>query len=721
MQVKQRLRINAIISAVSVLVILLVLFLTIFRVNRALEALKIADAIITASYERLMLRTDFYQTGSERSKAQLIAKHGQIGGLLKAAAEKFPDPEDKKTVQELLTNHESIGKLSRTIRTNREKRGPHAPPDSLSLEIEDRLFSQLNMRVYETILLDSKLQESGKEAVSSALGQAGGGILFVLLLVSSATLINSRIMGRSIADRVQRLRDGAASIGEGNLEHRIDIKGDDEFAELSETFNAMTAKLRGAYDELEQRVEERTKELIEAEKVLKEMNESLERRVAERTAELQAANASLRDSRRAALNMMEDAVAARKLAEEAGVELQLSEARYRTLFETMNEGFCTIEMVFDTDGKPADYRFLDVNQAFEKLTGLHNAQGKLMRDLAPDHEAHWFEIYGKVALSGEPEYFENEAQALGRYYDVCTYRIGGPESRKLAILFNDITDRKRAEEVLRKANEELESKVAERTMELASAMNTLREETTERIRAADELRAKEQLLMQQSRLAAMGEMIGNIAHQWRQPLNTLGLIIQELPMVHEPGNPGKREIDAGVDKAMRVISHMSQTIDDFRNFFRPDKEMITFKVNDVVIRTVALIEGSFREQQIEIDLRANDSIFIHGYPNEYSQVVLNILVNARDAFVERATDPPRVVRIRLFRENGKGVLTIGDNAGGIAEDIMEKIFDPYFTTKGPDKGTGVGLFMAKVIIEKNMAGRLSAANSGNGAEFRIEV
>jgi PAS domain S-box-containing protein len=132
----------------------------------------------------------------------------------------------------------------------------------------------------------------------------------------------------------------------------------------------------------------------------------------------------------------------RKRAEQAVRE---SEVRYRTLFETLIEGFCTIEMIFDADGKPTDYRFLEINPAFEGQTGLRNAQGKLMRELAPDHEAHWFEIYGKVALTGEPVHFENEARALGRYYDVRAWRVGGTESRKVGILFSDITARKQAE------------------------------------------------------------------------------------------------------------------------------------------------------------------------------------------------------------------------------------------------------------------------------------
>ena len=122
-----------------------------------------------------------------------------------------------------------------------------------------------------------------------------------------------------------------------------------------------------------------------------------------------------------------------------------SEARYRTLFETLIEGFCTIEMIFDANGQPVDYRFLEINPAFEKQTGLRNAQGKSMRDLAPNHEAHWFELYGNVALTGRPVHFENEAKALGRYYDVRAWRVGGADSRKVAILFNDITEQKKAE------------------------------------------------------------------------------------------------------------------------------------------------------------------------------------------------------------------------------------------------------------------------------------
>jgi PAS domain S-box-containing protein len=121
-----------------------------------------------------------------------------------------------------------------------------------------------------------------------------------------------------------------------------------------------------------------------------------------------------------------------------------SEARYRMMFDTLIEGFCIIEVIFDAANKAVDYRFLEINPAFERQTGIQDAQGKRMREIAPNHESHWFEIYGKIALTGEPARFENEAKALGRHFEVCAYRVGGAGSRNVAILFTDITERKLA-------------------------------------------------------------------------------------------------------------------------------------------------------------------------------------------------------------------------------------------------------------------------------------
>jgi len=147
-------------------------------------------------------------------------------------------------------------------------------------------------------------------------------------------------------------------------------------------------------------------------------------------------------------------------------ELEQSEENYKTLFNSIDEGFCIIDVIFNAREKPIDYCFLKINPAFERQTGLHDAEGKLMRSLAPEHEEYWFQIYGRIALTGKSERFVNEAKALNRWYDVYAFRVGGPESRKVSILFNDITARKKAEDDLSKAKNELEIKVQERTSEL---------------------------------------------------------------------------------------------------------------------------------------------------------------------------------------------------------------------------------------------------------------
>lgn len=285
---------------------------------------------------------------------------------------------------------------------------------------------------------------------------------------------------------------------------------------------------------------------------------------------------------------------------------------------------------------------------------------------------------------------------------------------------SDVTEKKAAEHALTAYNELLEKRVEERTAELKTALSALQQEIRERGLAMEALREKEQLLLLQSRQAAMGEMINNIAHQWRQPLNALALVIQTFSMDHELGKVTGESASALERNAMDIINHMSQTIDDFRNYFKPDKSKVSFHVTRAVSRTVSLVRDSFKSQKIAIEVNAADEPLINGYPSEFCQVLLNILTNARDALQERRVCNPRIT-IDIRTEAGRTVVTIKDNAGGIPERLIDRIFDPYFTTKEPDKGTGVGLFMSKGIIEKSMGGRISARNIADGAEFRIEV
>lgn len=279
---------------------------------------------------------------------------------------------------------------------------------------------------------------------------------------------------------------------------------------------------------------------------------------------------------------------------------------------------------------------------------------------------------------------------------------------------------KRIENELYLQTLQLEEEIAERE----ATQNNLEElnlTLEERIgKAISELRHNDQYMIQQGRLAAMGEMINNIAHQWRQPLNNIGLIIQNLQISYESGTITREEMSEEISKSMDIIMHMSRTIDDFRNFFREDKQKSNFSISRTVRKALEFASTSLASYNIHVELDDDETVNASGYQNEYSQVLLNILSNTRETCIERAITSPRIT-IRIASENNRSAVYIGDNCGGIAADVMPRIFDPYFTTRSPDKGTGIGLYMSKVIIEQHMEGRLSAKNIDGGAEFRIEV
>ena len=311
---------------------------------------------------------------------------------------------------------------------------------------------------------------------------------------------------------------------------------------------------------------------------------------------------------------------------------------------------------------------------------------------------------GEVTLSYRGQgYAINATKAQIIDLLLATYELAADKNQELLS----------AKQALSELNQELEQRVRERTAALEA-------ETAERLQAVEELRKKDEILMQQSRQAALGEMIGNIAHQWRQPLNAVGLLVQDIALCYEYDNFSKEYLDSSTKKIMKLIRHMSQTIDDFRNFFTPEKEKVQFDLGKTVAKTLALVEGSLSDKGIRIQTSAQDAPVLTGYPSEFSQVLLNILNNAKDAFSGRTIDDP-FVSVRVFTENGRAVVTIADNAGGIPEEIIGRIFEPYFTTKEQGKGTGIGLYMSKNIVEKTMNGSLTVRNTLLGAEFRIEV
>jgi PAS domain S-box-containing protein len=231
-------------------------------------------------------------------------------------------------------------------------------------------------------------------------------------------------------------------------------------------------------------------------------------------------------------------------------------------------------------------------------------------------------------------------------------------------------------------------------------------------------REKDAILIKQSRQAAMGEMISNIAHQWRQPLNALGIAIQDAKMAWKFNEVNEQYIDEMIDFSMKQINYMSQTINDFRTFFKPESDKSSFNLNNIVTKVENLIFASLNAHDIQFITDVPEDIFIYGYENQLVQVILNIISNAKDATIENSTLLPKI-EIYAKKQDNKCSLIIQDNGGGIGDSIIDKIFDPYFTTKEQGKGTGIGLYMAKTIIENNMTGSIKVSNANSGARFEV--
>ncbi|ACM92308.1 PAS/PAC sensor signal transduction histidine kinase [Nautilia profundicola AmH] len=233
-------------------------------------------------------------------------------------------------------------------------------------------------------------------------------------------------------------------------------------------------------------------------------------------------------------------------------------------------------------------------------------------------------------------------------------------------------------------------------------------------KAVEEISKKDQLLAHQTRLAAMGEMIGAIAHQWRQPLNTLAINIQLLPEYVEEHGCDEETLEKFVEKNMDTIFFMSSTIDDFRNFFRDDNKKTLFSIKNALEDTLKLINEQLKSKNINVKIKGDD-FEIYGSKTQFQQVLLNLISNSKDAIEENKIEEGEIL-IEIDSKNKK--VSITDNGGGIDEKIIYKIFEPYFTTKDL-KGSGIGLYMSKTIIEKYFNGKLEATNVKNGAKFTI--
>lgn len=254
------------------------------------------------------------------------------------------------------------------------------------------------------------------------------------------------------------------------------------------------------------------------------------------------------------------------------------------------------------------------------------------------------------------------------------------------------------------------------------------EDITEILQLEEENKKSEKALINQSKMASMGEMLRNIAHQWRQPLSTISTAASGVKIQKEMGILNDKEFDNTMDTIVDTTQYLSQTINDFQNFFKMDSNVKEFTCNDLVESIKNLILSSYKLNEIKLVIEESETFMFKGLYNEFIQVIINILNNAKDAFENKDLED-RVVILSSILEEGHYILCIKDNAGGIPEDIMNRIFEPYFTTKHQSLGTGIGLYMTKDIIENHLNGTITAYNeeveynntTRTGAVFKLKI
>jgi len=264
-------------------------------------------------------------------------------------------------------------------------------------------------------------------------------------------------------------------------------------------------------------------------------------------------------------------------------------------------------------------------------------------------------------------------------------------------------------------------------LEANNRLQSINENLEETItRETEKALQQERFFSQQSKLAAMGEMLGAIAHQWRQPLNSLAILIQDILEAYDARQLDRNYLSNAVKSSMDNIRHMSQTVDDFRNFIRPSNERVSFDIKGAIREALKISSAQFAAHDISIELmnlETPEPANVFGFPSEFKQVVLNLVNNSKDAIEEyriKTKQPDYKGKIVLKMECKEHIRIIfEDNGGGILPEYLERIFEPYFTTKDPAQGTGIGLYLSKKIIEEKMSGWIFVGNIEKGVRFTL--
>lgn len=360
--------------------------------------------------------------------------------------------------------------------------------------------------------------------------------------------------------------------------------------------------------------------------------------------------------------------------------IHLTKELWEVLFNSIDEGFCIIEMIFDEQKKPIDYRFLLINASFERQTGLIGAVGKRMREFAPDHEAHWFEIYGKIALTGESVRFENRAEQLHRWYDVYAFRFGEPKDFQVAILFNDITERKHSEETIKLLNKEL----ADRNEKLAFSNKELE------------------------------QFVYIASHDLQEPLRTISNFVGLI----------EKKYSGTTDKdAMQYLGFIVDAAGRMKNLIKDLLDLarigtnVTFTMidcNEVFKEVMANMAASIKESNAKITVATLP--VLKGNTSELKQVFQNLISNAIK-FHKKNVIPE--INITVEDKNTEYLFAVQDNGIGIEEQSINKLFVIFqrLNTATEYQGTGIGLATCQKIVALHHGKIWVESKFGEGSTF----
>lgn len=372
-----------------------------------------------------------------------------------------------------------------------------------------------------------------------------------------------------------------------------------------------------------------------------------------------------------------------------------------------------------TDGFVFVSNLKDITDKYNELSSVTSGAMSVVLNLESPIQIVWFrsELIRHIKWGGNPAKFEDEN---GQIRPRKSFETWMETRRHHSLPWNssNIYAAKQCQKLHALLERLALKNEVETYNELLKQMNETLEEMVETKTAA--LVQKDKILTQQSKMAMMGEMMAAIAHQWRQPLSTASVYVQDIKLAFETSAIDEEYIKSYVSNMMTLIMSMSQTMKDFMNFFSNSRHAESFYIEEAIHEVVNILSAQLKYAQIETiyNIENYGSNICSYVKNELKQVLLCIIANAKDVLIERQTVKP-IIKISVQNSSSNLIITIEDSAGGIADEILDKVFEPYFTTKGPDKGSGFGLFMSKEIIEEHMHGILSVENGELGALFKI--